>query len=176
MAFCPNCGSQVQGAFCPNCGTSMAAGAAPGATPNPAPDQGAYAPNPGAYAPPPTTVAATGIEPHIASALCYTPFAIGLIASIIFIVAAPYNQNKFIRFSAFQSLFLHLGIFLLFIALSIVATIVSIMIHLLGALFLFIWPLAWLGTLILFLFMMYKSFNNQKVKLPFIGDLAEKQA
>lgn len=165
MAFCPNCGSQVQGSFCPNCGTAMGS-SAPGA-----------GPAPGAYPPPPTTtVAATGIEPHIASALCYTPFAIGLIASIIFIVAAPYNQNKFIRFSAFQSLFMHLGLFLLSIAIGIVSAILTMMIHLIGALFVIVWPLLWLGILILFLFMMYKSFNNEKVKLPFIGDFAEKQA
>jgi uncharacterized membrane protein len=133
-------------------------------------------PNAEAYAPPPTTVAASGLEPHIAAALCYTPFAIGLIASIIFIIAAPYNQNKFIRFSAFQSLFLHLSFFLLFIVLSIFSTMLTLIVHLLAAMFLVIWPLLWIGMLILFLFMMYKSFNNQKVTLPFIGNLAEKQA
>lgn len=166
MAFCPNCGSQAQGAFCPNCGSAIGSSVPPSGVPN----QGAYAP------PPPAGVAASGLEPHIASALCYTPFAIGLIASIIFIVAAPYNQNKFIRFSAFQSLFLHLAVFLLSIALGIVATLMTVMFHLIGALFVLIWPIVWISILILFLFMMYKSFNNQKVKLPFIGDFADRQA
>jgi uncharacterized membrane protein len=133
-------------------------------------------PDPGAYAPPPQTVAAGGLEPHIAAALCYTPFAIGLIASIIFVIAAPYNQNKFIRFSAFQSLFLHLAIFLLGIVLGIVFGIIAAMIHVFSLVLIPIWPLLWIGILVLFLFMMYKSFNNQKVKLPFIGDLADKQA
>ena len=134
------------------------------------------APNAGAYVPPPPTVAASGLEPHIAAALCYTPFAIGLIASIIFILVPPYNQNKFVRFSAFQSLFLHLAIFLLSIALSICFAIVLAVVHVFAAILLPIWPILWVGVLILFLYMMYKSFNNQKLKLPFIGDFAEKQA
>jgi uncharacterized membrane protein len=165
MAFCPNCGSQVQGAFCPNCGTSMS-----GAAPNPGP-------TPGAYVPPTTsTAASSGLEPHIASALCYTPFLIGLVASIIFLVAAPYNQNKFVRFSAFQSLFLHLAILILGIVLNILFAIAFAIIHLFAALLFPLSLLLWLGILGLFLYLMYKSFNNQKVVLPVIGDLAEKQA
>lgn len=164
MAFCPNCGAQVQGAFCPNCGASMGSAAASGS------------PNPGGFTPPPTTVATGGLEPHIASALCYTPFLIGLIASIIFLVAAPYNQNKFIRFSAFQSLFMHLSFLVLGIVLNILFAIVFTMIHLFAALLFPLGLLVWLGVLALMLFMMYKSFNNQKVKLPVIGDLADKQA
>lgn len=162
MAFCANCGAQAQGAFCPNCGTAIGA---PASTPAP-----------GAYAAPPATIAAGGLEPHIASALCYTPFAIGLIASIIFLLVSPYNQNKFVRFSAFQSLFLHLGLFVAFAALGILFAIVTAMIHVFAALLLPIWPLLWLGCLVLLLFMMYKSFNNEKVKLPFVGDFADRQA
>jgi uncharacterized membrane protein len=164
MVFCSNCGAQVPGAFCPNCGTpasAAASGAGPAA---------------GGYAPPPVTVAAGGLEPHIASALCYTPFAIGLVASIIFLLVSPYNQNKFVRFSAFQSLFLHLTVFVLGIVLSISFAIIVAIIHVFAAILLPVWPVIWLGILVLMLFMMYKSFNNQKVKLPFIGDLAEKQA
>jgi uncharacterized membrane protein len=164
MAFCPNCGSQVQGAFCPNCGSAVAGGAgAMGA---------ASIPNP--VMPPPA--AASGLEPHIAAALCYTPFAIGLLASIIFILVAPYSQNKFVRFSAFQSLFLHLGIFVAFVALGIVSMIVTLVLHFLGFLMVVLYPVLWLGILLTMLFLMYKAFNNQTVKLPFIGDLAQKQA
>jgi len=164
MAFCPNCGSQVQGAFCPNCGSAVAGGSGPiGAT---------SIPNPGV----PPVAAASGLEPHIAAALCYTPFAIGLIASIIFVLVAPYNQNKFVKFSAIQSLFLHLALFLVFMALGIVSMMVTLVLHFLGFLMVILYPIVWLGVLILMLFMMYKAFNNQTVKLPFIGDLAQKQA
>ncbi len=166
MAFCSNCGAQAQGAFCPNCGTPL------GSTTT----GGASSPDPAAYTPPPVAVATGGLEPHIAGALCYTPFAIGLIASIVFILVPPYNQNKFVRFSAFQSLFLHLALFVLSIALAIVFGVITAIIHVFAAILLPIWPLLWLGVLVLFLFMMFKAFNNQKVKLPYIGDLADKQA
>jgi len=129
-------------------------------------------PNP--VMPPPA--AASGLEPHIAAALCYTPFAIGLLASIIFLLVAPYNQNKFVRFSAFQSLFLHLSLFVVFMALGIVSMIVTLVLHFLGFLMVILSPLVYLGALVLMLFLMYKAFNNQTVKLPFIGDLAQKQA
>jgi uncharacterized membrane protein len=130
-------------------------------------------PNPNAAPPVATT---GGLEPHIAAALCYTPFAIGLIASILFLLIAPFNQTKFVRFNAFQSLFLHLGMFLASIALGIVATIITLVLHFLGFLLVLIWPLLWLGILLLLLFMMYKAFNNETLKLPLIGDLAQKQA
>jgi uncharacterized membrane protein len=127
-------------------------------------------------APSPIPVTSSGLEPHIAGALCYTPFAIGLIASVIFLVAAPFNQNKFIRFNAFQSLFMHLAFFVASIAVGIVAAIITAIMHFFGFIIVFLYPLLWLAILGTSLFMMYKAFNNQMVKLPFIGDLAEKQA
>jgi uncharacterized membrane protein len=132
-------------------------------------------PSASAYAPPPAAQAAS-LEPHIASALCYTPFIIGLVAAIIFLLVAPFNQNKFVRFNAFQSLFLHLALFVAGVALGVVTTILTAIIHVFALILIPVWPLLWVGSIILFLFMMYKSFNNHTVKLPFIGDLAEKQA
>jgi len=124
----------------------------------------------------PPVAASSGLESHIAAALCYTPFGIGLIASIIFVLVAPYNQNKFVKFSAVQSLFLHLAIFVVFVALGIVSLIVTLVLHFLGFVMVVLSPLVYLGALVLMLFMMYKAFNNQTVKLPFIGDLAQKQS
>jgi uncharacterized membrane protein len=153
----------VPGSFCPNCGTPVAAGPVNPDIPHPS----------AGYAPPAQVVGTGGLEPHVASALCYAPFTIGLICSVLFLVIAPYNQNKFVRFSAFQSLFLHLALFVLFIALSMIHLFLVALIHVLSLLFI---PLLWLAIIVLFLFLMYKSFNNQQVNLPFIGNLAQKQA
>jgi uncharacterized membrane protein len=161
--FCSNCGTQVPGSFCPNCGTPVAA-----APVNPNPSVG--------YAPPVQVVGTGGLEPHVASALCYAPFTIGLICSVLFLVIAPFNQNKFVRFSAFQSLFLHLALFVSYIAMLIVQSILFALIHALSLFFFPLFTLLGLAVLVLFLFMMYKSFNNQQVNLPVIGDLAQKQA
>jgi uncharacterized membrane protein len=153
MAFCPNCGAQVSGSFCQNCGTAVAGGAGPA---------GAGA----AYAPPVTPVAAPGLTENVASALCYL---FGLITGIIFLVWAPYNQNKTVRFHAFQSIFLHVSD----IVLWILFTMTGFITHGIGFL---LFPLFGLLVFAVWLYMMFTAYTNKKVKLPVIGDLAEKQA
>lgn len=100
---------------------------------------------------------------NVASALCYL---LGLITGIIFLVLAPYNQNKTIRFHAFQSIFLHVGVIIIWFVFAVVS-------HGFGLLF---FPVYWLLAFILWLYMMYSAYNNRRVKLPVVGDLAEKQA
>ena len=152
MAFCPNCGAQVEGAFCPNCGSAVTAGPGPGGA---------------AYVPPvATSTTTTGMTDNMASALCYL---LGLITGVIFLLIAPYNQNKTVRFHAFQSIFLTIAVIVIEIAWSIV----SIITHGIGFL---LYPLLMLCFFVLWLYMMYTAYNNKKVKLPVVGDLAEKQA
>ena len=152
MAFCPNCGTQTTGAFCPNCGAGASAGAGPAA--------GA------AYAPPAGTAATSGMSENVASALCYL---FTFITGIIFLVIAPYNQNKTVRFHAFQSIFLGVAV----IVIQIGWSVISLITHGLGFL---LYPLLMLFFFGLWLYMMWTAYNNKKVKLPLIGDLAEKQA
>src|SRR5580698_8383176 len=99
MAFCANCGAAVDGRFCQKCG---APAGAPGAGP---------APTPGAQPlPPPMTQPAVspsvGMTDNMAAALCYL---FGFITGILFLVLAPYNQDRNIRFHAFQSIFLNIA-------------------------------------------------------------------
>jgi len=162
MAFCANCGAETPGAFCPNCGAPAAGpgtGAAPAATPPP----------PG-YTPPVGAPSAAGLSENVASALCYV---FGLVSGIIFLVLAPYNQSKTVRFHAFQSIFMHVGIIIVFIALGIV----SAMLHGLGIFGLgLLYPLLSLGSFLLWLYMMWSAYNNKMVVLPVVGELAQKQA
>src|SRR5579875_1368654 len=126
MAFCTNCGTEVAGGFCPNCGTPVAGMA------NPGPGAGA-----GAAA---SAAPAQALGTNLASALCYL---LGFITGIIFLVLSPYNQNKTIRFHAFQSIFLNVGVFAFYV---------------------------------LWLYLMFTAYNGKMVKLPLVGELAEKQA
>jgi uncharacterized membrane protein len=96
-----------------------------------------------------------------------------LITGIIFLVIAPYNQNKFVRFHAFQAIFAHLAVIVLWIAWVIIGGILAFVTHGFGF---FLYPLFGLLIFILWLYMMYSAYNNKKVKLPVIGDLAERQA
>jgi uncharacterized membrane protein len=157
MAFCPNCGSQATGTFCPNCGTSL------GGAPPPPPNTGT-APNAGYAAP--QAVSAAGLTDNVAGALCYL---FTFITGIIFLVLAPYNQNKFVRFHAFQSIFL----FVAWIALSILLGLLAVVTHGLGVL---LYPLLSLAGFVLWLYMMFSAYNGKRIKLPLVGDLAEKQA
>jgi uncharacterized membrane protein len=65
-------------------------------------------------APPP---AAAPMADNLACTLCY---ALGFITGIIFLLVAPYNQNRAVRFHAFQSIFMSLGLIAIRIVLGMV--------------------------------------------------------
>jgi uncharacterized membrane protein len=154
MAFCPSCGASVEGKFCAKCGTSVSGG---GSGSSSAPPR----------APSPSAPASSDLAPNVASMLCYIPV---LIPSIIFLVWAPHNQNKTIRFHAFQSLFMQIAWIVIWIALGVALPLVS------WSLWFGLRSLLQLAFLVLALFMMYKAYQNEKVVLPLVGQLAEKQA
>ena len=147
MAFCPNCGSPADGRYCPKCGAAVG------------PDSGAPTNSPTA----PPGSGATGLTDNIAGALAYIP-----VLGIIFLLIEPYNRNKAVRFHAFQGLFL--------LAASIVASIVmSTVIEVFWGLW-FIMRIVRLAFAAVWIYMMFKTYSGDKVVLPVIGPLAEKQA
>lgn len=153
MAFCANCGAEVQGKFCAKCGASSA-GSGSGAT--------------FAAAPPAAT-----IDENVAAALCYL---VGVLTGILFLVIEPYNRNPVIRFHAFQSI-------LAWIAAVVIGMVLSMIAYPLAALPFIGWLLdivLWLAfscaVVGLWLFLMYKAYNKEKFVLPVIGEWAEKQA
>ena len=160
MAFCPNCGASVEGRFCAKCGTAV--GSAPEGTPSGPPPGGAQQ-----YSAPATSGA---LSENVAGALCYV---LGLITGILFLVLTPYNQSKFVRFHAFQAIFFHVAWIGLWIVETIIAVVMPWQLHMLLSLFTILLSL---GGLAIWLFLMYKAYNNEKFKLPIIGDLAEKQS
>ena len=103
---------------------------------------------------------------NVAGMLCYI-----LIVAIIFLLIEPYNKSKFVRFHAFQCIFLCLGWIALGIALSIFG-----MIPVIGWATLLLWPLIGLAGLVLWIMLLIKAYQGQMFKLPVIGDLAMKQA
>ncbi|MBZ5610309.1 MAG: hypothetical protein LAP38_18760 [Acidobacteriia bacterium] len=163
MAFCQNCGSPVDGRFCQKCGAAVGGGApnpAPGPTPGSAP---------GAYPP----AANVGISDNVAGALCYL---VGFITGILFLVLAPYNQNRNVRFHAFQSIFLNVAWFVCWIVLTIVGIALHV-IPVLGTMLMILLNFALgIGSLIVWIYMMIKTYNGERIVLPVIGSLAEQQA
>jgi uncharacterized membrane protein len=150
MPFCGKCGSSVtEGAsFCGKCGAPLT-------------------PSPGV---PQTAGTAKPFESNIAALLSYLLWFIG---GIIFLVLEPYKNDRFVRFHAFQSVFLSVIFFIFWIFWNV------IMGALLGVgwfILSFIGGIIWLGVLLLWLFLMYKAYNNETFMIPFIGELAAKQA
>jgi uncharacterized membrane protein len=129
----------------------------------------------GGYAPPPAAPVAqsAGMEENVASALCYL---VGWITGVLFLVLAPYNQNRTVRFHAFQSIFLNVGMIVVWIGLGIVSAIIIHIVPLIGILFTLIYGVFGLAMFCLWLFLMYKAYNKEKFVIPIIGPLAEKQA
>jgi uncharacterized membrane protein len=151
MAYCANCGAPLEGAFCSKCGAP--AGAAPGST----------------Y----TSAGAAGLTDNVVSALCYL---LGLVTGILFLVLAPYNANPKVRFHAFQSILLNVACFVLWFVVILVSTTLHA-IPLLGTLISVLLSFGvGFGLFLLWLYMMYKAYTDQKVVLPVIGPMAEKQA
>ncbi len=146
MAFCPTCGTQIaDGAICPKCTGGAAQGA--GAT---------------AAAP-----AAGGLTDNVAGALAY----VTIIPAIVFLVLEPFNKKRFVRFHAFQCLFVAAVLFVVSIGLSILTFIpfigfITIPLHFLLA----------IGALVLWIILVLKAYQGQMFKLPVIGDMAEQQA
>jgi uncharacterized membrane protein len=143
----------------------------PGGGYNPPPPGGGYNPPPPGYGPPPAQAA--GMEENMACALCYL---LGWLTGVLFLVLEPYNRNKTIRFHAFQSIFMCIALFAVYIVLFIlsgvllvvpfVGVVISSAIHL----------ILLFGSIGLWLFLMYKAYNKERFVLPIVGPLAEKQA
>lgn len=101
----------------------------------------------------------SGLEENIAGLLCYVA---GFITGIIFLVIE--KENKFVRFHAIQSIITFVVILVasfLFAAIPVIGWIFGLLLT----------PVSF----ILWIFLMYKAYQGQWFKLPFIGNVAEKQ-
>ncbi len=164
MAFCAKCGAQVNAGsgFCAACGTAVASQSVTtsGAATAPAQSQ-AGAPS-------------AGMTNNVAACLSYL---VGWVTGLIFLVIEPYKNDKFVRFHAFQSIFLSIAVFAIWIGAVILSTILGFITHGLG--FFIMGPLmmlVWLGVVVAVVICMIKAYGNQTFKLPVIGDMAAKQA
>jgi uncharacterized membrane protein len=109
----------------------------------------------------------TRMPAHRAALLCYIPY-VGWIAAIAVLAAERFRTERFVRFHAFQGLYL-------FVAWLLVNQVVRPFLRVvhrgfpLGSLL----ELTVIGAMI---FMLVKVSQNQNYSLPIVGDLAEKSA
>lgn len=102
----------------------------------------------------------TGLDENVAGLLCYV---VGWITGLVFILIE--KENKFVRFHALQSIIVF--------GILTVASILIGWIPFIG------WVIGWLISvlaLVLWIVLMVKAYQGEKYKLPWAGDLAEKNA
>ncbi len=106
----------------------------------------------------------SGLNENSTCGLAYLTF----IPAIIFLVTAPYNQSANVRFHSWQSIFLN------------VAAFAAMFLHIVLAFIPFIgWIISLLislGFLVLWLILIINAFNGKRINIPFLSDLAAKQA
>lgn len=111
--------------------------------------------------------AQSGLSDNAAGGLAY----VTIIPAIIFLIVAPYNRNRFVRFHSWQSIMLAIAWFVVEVGLMVLGRIPGI-----GLVDLFLGPLIGLAFFVVWLIVMIQAFTGKMFKLPVLGDLAEKQA
>jgi len=115
-------------------------------------------------------MAVTGAEKIIA-ALAYM-----FLPAIIFLFLEPYKRNRFVRFHCFQAIFLAVAEIVMGTILKIAAAILFL-VPLLGPLIVVLaWIVLGLAWFILWIVLVLKALQGEIFRLPYIGDMAEKQA
>ena len=100
----------------------------------------------------------TGLNENVAGLLCYV---LGWVSGLVFILLE--QENKFVRFHAFQSI-------IVFGVLTVASFILG-WIPIIGG---FLAGLISLLGLVLWIVLMVKAYQGKRYKLPWSGDLAER--
>jgi uncharacterized membrane protein len=124
-----------------------------------------------------TTVTKLGMKTNMAATLCYVPlFFVNFIAPAVWLASEPKN-NYFLRFHSTQALVFgvsYIAVSVSLFAASTVCFFIPVLGHLMMGLFGIIGWLFLLGFLGMNGFLMYASYNNRLVKLPLLGDIADR--
>lgn len=151
MPFCTNCGTRVDdtASFCWNCGTRQPRASSPSAE---------------------FTDLFDSISNRTASILCYIP-VFGVIPAIVFLASQKFRRNVWVRFDAFQALYL----FVTWLVLSSALPTLFSGLPGFGAEHV-LFGLIKLAILICWIYLLVKAAQNQQVRLPVLGDLAARSA
>jgi uncharacterized membrane protein len=93
-------------------------------------------------------------------------YLLGFVTGIVLLIVE--KKSSFVRFHAMQSTILFGGVFILNIVLGIIPVLGWVVALLVS-------PVLMIVSFILWLVLMWKAYNGEMYKLPYIGELAEKQ-
>jgi uncharacterized membrane protein len=113
--------------------------------------------------------AATGLSDNAVAAISYITF----VPAIAFLILEPYKRSSYVRFHAWQCIFLSLGAFFISFVLGIGLSMMSFfsffVARTIGELVDLCWFLLWILCVV-------NAINGKRFKLPIVGQLAERQA
>jgi uncharacterized membrane protein len=154
MPFCSQCGNQVRDAdaYCTRCGARQPVSA------------------PSAF-----DSASEAISDKTSVVLCYVPL-VGWIASIIVLASSRFRENRLIRFHAFQGLYLFVAWLLAdrVVSPALRFSMVGPMLDAPGWAVRLAFQLVELLIVGVGVYMMFKATDREMLRLPVLGDLAEK--
>lgn len=101
-----------------------------------------------------------GIQANLAAVLSYAAF---WVSGLIFFLIE--KENKYLRFHALQSVILFGGLNILFIILLFIPILGWMLLMILCPLLIVLWVV-----------LMVKAFQGEQIKLPFVGNIAEKNS
>jgi uncharacterized membrane protein len=114
----------------------------------------------------------SGLDSNVAGLLAYL---LGWVSGLVFLLL---DKRPVVRFHAAQSIGMCIGAVVVFIAFWILTIILTIITGILGfpigILTALLFPLVGLGVFAMFIFCMYKAYNNEKYKVPVVGNIVEK--
>jgi uncharacterized membrane protein len=100
-----------------------------------------------------------GLTENLESTLCY---ALSWITGIIFLVLE--KENKLVRFHAIQSIITFLGLTIASVVIGVIPFIGQVLGVLIG-----------IGSFILWIVLLVRTYQGEKFVVPFAGEMAEKQ-
>src|SRR6476660_6107041 len=117
--------------------------------------------------------AGTGLDPKLAAALSYV---LGIVTGLIFVLL---ERDPYVRFHAFQSILLTAAWVIFWVGFSVISGILALA-PILGFLALIVGFLLsivlGLGGLLLWMVLIIRAYQGSRLKLPVIGDMAERYA
>jgi uncharacterized membrane protein len=110
----------------------------------------------------------SGLSDNAAGGLAY----VTIIPAIVFLIVEPFKRSSYVCFHAWQSIFLFVAWAVVHILVEVVQNLVPTVVFLTLTLLQFV-DLAFFVILVI---VFVSAFNGKRIKLPILGELAEKQA
>ena len=111
---------------------------------------------------------ASGLSDNAAGGIAY----ITIIPAIVFLIAEPYKKSSYVRFHAWQSIFLYVAWAVVHILIQVVQNLVPTVVFLT----LTLWQFVDLAFFVILVIVFVSAFNGKRIRLPILAELAEKQA